>query len=365
MSPIALALLGIHVSVLAVLASNLVYLRRTKRDFVAPEAWPSVSVLIPARNEAQNLRRLLPSLLAQDYPALEVVVMDDGSEDATWDVIASHGRVRGLRGSGPPPGWVGKVHALHETARHATGEVFVFLDADAELKDAGALRRLVARFLAAEARATQAGQDGAATSGLSHLKGGGLLLTSLVPFAILSALPLPLVPRTKAPSLSALNGQCWLIRAAAYRRHQPHAAHPDEVLEDVQIGRYLKALGVRVELHDLRDELAVWMYGSLPEAWRGFRKNAYLVQGGTPLRFALAHGLYLAAFVLAPLASPWLLVSLYLLKGISDVLGRFPAWLPLLAPLTFLLGGALAIDSAVSHWAGRVRWKGRAVAERR
>ncbi len=352
-----LFLIGLHALFLSILAANLVYLWRTKHARIAPDLLPPVSVLIPARNEAENLRRLLPTLLAQDYPEVEIIVYDDGSEDETWSVIEEAG-VRGLRGDGPPPGWVGKVHALYQATRAATGAVYLFLDADAALKEEQALRRLVERHAAAEQRA---GTSGAVVSGLPQMRGGGLLLTSLVPFAILTALPLALIPRTKSPSLASLNGQCWLIGADAYHRHEPHAALPDEVLEDVKIGRYLKGKGMRVVFRDLRDDLEVWMYESLPDAWAGFRKNAYLLQGGTPLRFAVAQAVFWSAFILSPLVSPWFLVSLYALKAGTDTHGRFPLVTRLLAPVSLLLGGLLPFDSALGHWRGNVRWKDRVV----
>jgi glycosyltransferase involved in cell wall biosynthesis len=360
---LTIALAALHAVFLAVFATNVLYLRGARRARLVPAQWPHVSVLIPARNEAENLRRLLPTLARQDYPRFEVIVYDDGSDDETAAVIAeADGPVRGLRGEGPPPGWVGKVHALYQATRAAEGEVYLFLDADAALRDEHALRRLVEQFAAVEQKA---GAAGAVLSGLPRLRGGGSLLTSLVPFALMTGLPIALVPRIASPSLGSLNGQCWLIRADAYHRHEPHAALPDEVLEDVKIGRFLKARGMRLALRDLQDELDVWMYRSLAEAWAGFRKNAYLLQGGTPLRFLAAHGFYLGVFVLSPLVSPWFLVSLYALKAGSDAAARFPLGVRLLAPLSLLLGGLLPIDSAVSHWSGRVRWKGRHVARRR
>ncbi len=355
-------LAGLHALLWGVLLANLVFLRRTRRARTAPDAWPAVSVLIPARNEAENLRRLLPSLLAQDYPRFEVVVMDDGSEDDTGAVIAGFGerdeRVRGIRGEGPPPGWVGKVHALYRATRAATGDVFCFLDADAALADPGALRRLVARWAEVEAEGDGAG---AALTGLPRLRGGGKLLVSLVPLAVVSALPLALIPRTRAASLGSLNGQCWLVGAGTYREHEPHGALPAEVLEDVKIGRYLKRRGVRLALVDLRREATVWMYGSLGEAWRGFRKNAYLLQGGRPTSFLLVHGLYVLVWIVGPVLSPWLLASAWGLKATSDRAAGFPLWVSALAPASILLSALLPLDSAVSHWTGRVRWKGRAV----
>ena len=356
-------LAALHALFLAIFAANLLHLRRARSERAVPELWPRVSVLIPARNEAENLLRLLPTLARQDYPHFEVLVYDDGSEDGTWSVIErADGPVRGLRGEGPPPGWVGKVHALYQATRTADGDVYLFLDADAALCDEHALRRLVERFAATDRKA---GPSGGVLSGLLRLRGGGSLLTSLIPFALMTALPLTLIPRTKTPALAALNGQCWLIRADAYHRHEPHAALSDEVLEDVEIGRFLKGRGMRLALRDLQGEADVWMYRSLAEAWAGFRKNAYLLQGGTPLRFAAAQAVFWTLFLLPPLVSPWFLLSLYALKAGSDTVGRFPLGVRLLAPLSLLLGGLLPIDSAVSHWTGRVRWKGRKVGQAR
>jgi len=355
---------GLHAFSWGLLLANAAYLARTRSDRLRPARWPRVSVLVPARNEAENLRRLIPSLLAQDYPDFEAVVYDDGSEDGTGAVIADAAdpRIVALRGEGPPPGWVGKVHALYQATRRATGEVFVFLDADTALTDAGALRRLVERWAAVDAAS---GGAGGVLSGLPDLRGGGRLLVSLVPFALTTGLPMPFVSRTKMAALGSLNGQCWVIGADAYRRHEPHAAMPAEVLEDVQIGRFVKRKGMRLALRDLGGEVAVWMYGSHAEAWRGFRKNTYLIQGGTPARFVAVHGLYTLMHVLGPLRSRRLAASSWAMKAASDRTAGLPWRLAMLAPVSLLLAAVLPLDSAVSHWRGRVEWKGRSVARQR
>lgn len=350
----AYVLLGIHLVLLGIVAANLIYLRR-RAPAGRVGATPRVSVLIPARNEADNLRRLLPTLAAQDYPFFEVIVYDDGSEDGTGDVIRSFEgpRLRGLRGEGPPPGWVGKVHALYQATRHAGGERYLFLDADAALADPGALGRLVA--------AHEALPPSSVMTGLTRLRGGGLLLVSLVPSSVVGSLPWPLVRRLEAPSLGALNGQCWMIDAATYRRLEPHAALPAEVLEDVKIGRYLKGHGVVPVLADVQGEVSIYMYRDLADAWQGFRKNAYLLLGGRPLPFLLLYAYFLLVFVLAPLFSPWLLLTLYGLKATTDRRSGMPWWVTALAPVSFALGALLQLDSALSHLTGRVAWKGRKV----
>ncbi len=348
----------IHLGLWATLLPNLRNLRRRRhrrRVPPAPGPPPALSVLVPARNEARNLRRLLPSLLQQDHPDFEVIDYDDGSEDATWRVLQSFddARLRPLRGEGPPPGWVGKVHALHRAARIARGERYLFLDADAELTTPHALRRLAARF--------DALPEDSVLTGFTRLRGGAKLLVSLVPGIILTALPWPLVRRRRMPSLGALNGQCWMIGAADYRRLEPHAHVPGAVLEDVMIGRYLKRRGLTPVLCDVQCEVSVFMYDSFGDAWRGFRKNAYLILGGRPASFAVLFPLFLSAFVLGPLRSPRLLASLYGLKAVTDRISGFPWTVSLAAPLSYLLAAVLQLDSAFAHWTDRVRWKGRRV----
>jgi glycosyltransferase involved in cell wall biosynthesis len=343
-----------------VLLANAAHLRRTRRQPGPPPRLPRVSVLIPARDEAENIARLIPSLLAQAYPDFEVIVYDDDSTDGTGRIAGELGgdRVTVVRGEGPPAGWVGKVHALHQAAQRASGEILLFLDADAELRHRDALRSLVARWLLAEGAS---GGRGGVVTGLPRLAGGGELLVSLVPFALNIGLPMALVPRTRLASLASLNGQCWMIGAEAYRAHEPHAAMPDEVLEDVMIGRYLKRRGMRLELHDLGEEVCVHMYEDHGAAWAGFRKNVYLLQSGTVAGFLAIQGVFLMAFIAAPLLSGWLLFSAWLMKAVSDRLAGFDWQVPAMAPLSLLMGAVLPFDSAVSHWRGRVAWKGRNV----
>ena len=352
-----------HAGVLGVVSVNLWSFRRNRLRG-GPAAPVRVSVLVPARNEEATLPVLLPSVLAQRGVEFEVVVVDDASEDGTWAVLERHAdpRLVPVRSAGPPAGWVGKTHALHTAAARATGQVFVFLDADAALRDADALGRIVGRW-------QRQGGAGTALTGMPHYldRGPGALLTGLVPFAVAAGLPVPLVHRTASPALSALNGQVWAVGADDYRRLSPHAAHASEVLEDVMIGRYLKRSGVRLHLVDLQRDVAVRMYGSFGEAWRGFRKNAYLLGGGTPLRFALFFALYALVWVvpsvLWPVGPVGLvpLATLVFLKGLVDRWQGFPVWTTVCAPLVLALGAALQLDSALAHARGRVSWKGRSI----
>ena len=351
---IAPYLAGVHALIWCTLLANIIYLRK-KRIRVFLDHDPLVSILIPARNEEANLKRLVPSLLSQSYENLEVVIVDDGSTDGTWDVLQrfDDNRLRSVREEGPPAGWLGKPHACFVAASHATGERYLFLDADTELRDPNALRRIVERQSALPT-------DTVAT-GLPRLRGAAQILVSLVPNAILTGLPWPLVRPLRISSLGALNGQCWMIDADRYHDYEPHVEVKDKVLEDVEIGRYFKREGFTPALLDVRDEVTVYMYNSFGDAWKGFRKNAYLILGGSPIAFVGLYVFFFLTFVASPFIHPLFLPSVILLNATTDRLTRFSPVYSILAPVSYLLGSALQLDSAVSHWTGRVSWKGRRV----
>ena len=345
----------IHAGLWLTLLTNRLYLRRQRRIPLATPA-PKISVLIPARNEAAHLPRLLASLWVQDHPDFEVIVYDDGSTDATPALLAAETdpRLVRMRGEGPPPGWVGKVHALYGATRGANGSVFLFLDADAECKHPGTLRALAERHAALPALSVLTGIPDFSAS-------GGLALVSLVATSVLVGIPWGLTGRLPMAHLGALNGQVWMISAALYRAHEPHLAFRDAVLEDVRIGRMLRGAGVIPTLAPLHRDLWVRMYGSFGEAWAGFRKNAYLILGGRPWAFAIILPFYVLTFVAAAFMSPWLLASLVGLKAVADGAFGLPLWPALLGPVPFALSAVNALDSALAHARGRVQWKGRTV----
>ena len=352
LSPYLVPFLLIHAWLVVTLVGNLVHMARQRRR----AATPRVSVILPARNEERHLPRLLDSLFAQRYEDFEVVVYDDGSTDCTPEILAacSDSRLVRLRGEGPPPGWLGKPHALYEATRHATGDVFLFLDADAALAHPEALRELAERHAALPAPAVLTGVTNLRTS-------GAWLLVSMAAHAILTGLPWFVPRRVRLRSLGGVNGQVWMIDADVYRRFEPHAAVRDRILEDVEAGRYLRVQGVGLTIAPLARLVHVRMYEDYPDAWRGFRKNTYFMLGGTPLAFAVLLLVYVGTYLVAPFVTPWLLIPLVVTKAVTDVLCGLPVWHGLTAPLSHLLSVALALDSAHAYATGRARWKGRTV----
>jgi chlorobactene glucosyltransferase len=366
MMVVSLAATVLLAAMLAVALWNLASARRLENAGV-PSSRPVVSLLVPARNEEANLRALLPALLRLDYPKLEIVVLDDGSDDGTAAVVQEHAsrrraRLRLLPGCPPPPGWMGKSWACHQMAAAASGQVLVFCDADV-VPLPSALERTIA--------AMQSTDAGAATVIPRHQL-DGWMESAVVPMVaqlpVLALLPLALVPRVRAPSLSMANGQWLAFTRAAYAACGGHAAVRDTVLEDVALGRRVKAAGHRLLPLVSHSLVSVRMYRGSAALWEGFGKNVYALAGGRPATFAAA----LAVFSLVAIY-PWLgavlgvrgaLVPLALLAAVRAcgvLLFRHGIRSALLHPAGSILLTAIALKSFVGTRRGTMEWKGRRI----
>lgn len=244
--------------------------RDTAPDTV-PE--PTVSLLVPARNEAGNVGTCVAGLIAQDLPDVEVLLLDDASDDdtaalarAAFAAAPDRFRWRVVGGDGPPPGWIGKTWACEQLATLAHGEWLFFLDADTRLAPEGARRAVAA------ARAT--GAD--VVSFLPRYRGAHWVNRLVVPWLyhfLVALVPLPEVTRWLHPRLAIANGQALLVQRAAYERLGGHAAVRADVVEDVSLAIAAKRRGLRVALADGSAWLECVMYRDAGDAARGFLRN--------------------------------------------------------------------------------------------
>lgn len=263
-----------------------------------PDPAPRVSLLVPARNEARSIAACVYSLLAQQYPNFEVLVLDDGSTDGTSAILArlveeAGGRLRVLQGELLPPGWSGKNWACHQLARAAdpTSEYLLFTDADTTHAPAA-----LPRVLGAAAR------DGLALLSLMPRQEvgswGERLVVPLLALQILGYLPLPLAERWRWPTMAAANGQYLFFNRAAYEASGGHAAHPQQLAEDVILAQQVKVAGGRVRLANGAGLVRCRMYHSTTQVIAGFRRSfAAGLRWNAPL---------LAAMILFNLLAYWL-----------------------------------------------------------
>ena len=230
---------------------------------------PSVSVLIPARNEAANIGEAVGCVLASRDVEIELVVMDDGSTDATPAILCAitDGRLRVATGAGLPPGWSGKQHACAALARLATHELMVFVDADVRLAP-DALSRM-AGFMQRHGMALASGFPRQITRSWSEI-----LLLPLIHFLLLGYLPLVRMQRSLSPGLGAGCGQLFIARADAYARAGGHAAIRASLHDGLTLPRAFRRAGLMTGLFDASHFATCRMYADAAGVWEGLTKNA-------------------------------------------------------------------------------------------
>jgi len=240
--------------------------------FPAPDlnqgSLPAVSVIIPARNEADRIGDCIASVVAQELADMRVLVMDDRSSDRTAEVAlhASQGdlRIQVRRVDALPPGWGGKSHALWVGAKHADAEWLLFLDADARVHPGGIAAALALAQQTAADLLSLWPRDGSITF-------WERLLVPLCGAMIVIWYGRNTQPNTP-PSAAFANGQFLLIRRSAYDAIGGHAAVRDALVEDIPLARLAQARGFRVVSVLGRDICTVRMYRSLGEIVSGWRR---------------------------------------------------------------------------------------------
>lgn len=262
-----------------------------------PPRWPSLSIVVAARNEAGTIEAALGTLLSVDYPDLQIIVVDDRSDDATGEIIdraaGRDARVQTVHVTELPDGWLGKVHALSVGAARAEGEWLLLTDADVHLR-ADALRRAVAF---AEAR----GLDHLAV--LPRLETSSLLVEAMVA-AFLRIFPVAMKvwavsdPKSRAfIGVGAFN----LVRRAALDQTQGFEWLRLEVADDAGLGLLLKSAGFRSAAARGPGLVSVEWYRSLADMARGAEKGYAPIGHCRPWRMWII-GLALTLLELAPLA---------------------------------------------------------------
>ncbi len=234
-------------------------------------AWPRVSIVVAGRNEELHVEEAMRSLLALDYPDLEVVAVDDRSTDGTGAVLrrvaAGDARLRPVSIRELPGGWLGKNHALHRGAAEASGELLLFTDADVVFEPS-TLKRAVRYMRERELDLLTASPE-------LVVRGFGVGIF-LVTFALFfSMFSRPWRARGPSPRDHVGVGAFNLVRADLYRRsggHEPIRMRPDD---DMKLAKHLKKAGGREELVFGRGLMRVAWYSTVREAVRGLEKNAF------------------------------------------------------------------------------------------
>lgn len=335
---------------------------------------PSLSVVVPARNEERSIERCVRSLLAQTADDLEVIVVDDRSEDATPAILqrltGESPRLRVIAGAPLPEGWVGKPWAMAQGARAARGAWLLFTDADTWHAPAACTSTL------AFALANRADALSIATYQELGTLGERAVLPTIMGLILIASGSMEELNDPADPEHALANGQYLLVSRDAYDALGGHEALRGEIVEDVEFARRVKYDGrFRLLIAGGEELVRVRMYRSLREIWNGFTKNMYVgARGDLGLLAGVAASIALLSVVPAALAAdavarkrPWRAIEalLCLANGIAvQAHGfrntRLPRRLAWWAPVGYAVCGAIVMNSTFRVLSGRgVEWRGR------
>jgi chlorobactene glucosyltransferase len=348
-----------------------------------PQSPPRVSVVIPARNEARNIERCVRSVLTNDYPDFEVIVVDDQSIDGTGDIakrIAStDARLRVTQTGAPPAGWFGKQWACQTGADEAAGEIILFADADTTHR-----HDLITRSVNAMLRRNA---DLFSVMGQQEL---GSFWERMIQPQVFSILLTRYggsesITRSRFAKNKIANGQCLFVRRATYTDLGGHAIVKSHVADDMMMAQRYFERGKKVVIEQGVDQLSTRMYTSLGELIAGWGKNVFaggrdavpmgrLGQLLFPLSlisapvFGIVPALILLVSIVSPLPAPLILfasiseAALILFFGLMYLKMRQSPLYALITPL----GAAVTayIFARAIFRGGRVTWKGRSYVSR-
>jgi chlorobactene glucosyltransferase len=346
-----------------------------------PEDGPLISICVPARNEERNVLRCVGAILAQTYPRIEVIVLDDRSTDSTpqivSDLAASEPRLRMISGSQLSSGWAGKPHALVQAVAHAQGDWLCFIDADT--------------FVTPHALAAVYASTVETKADMFTIMTGQIMMTfwerAVLPLVMLG-LSIGFSPRkVNDPDRkdAIANGQFILIKRDVYTAIGGHEAIKDSIVEDKDLAVMVKNSGYRLVVADGRQVASTRMYTSFPELWEGWTKNIYLGLRDEPGLLLLGvFGAFLA--ITAALLLPgWVILGISLAGASGDMKGflvlveavllwgyliywrargsremGIPTWYALTTPIGAGVFAAMMVTSTWNVLSGKgVTWKGR------
>lgn len=346
-----------------------------------PTDAPLISVCVPARNEERNIRACVESILAQDYPNFEVIILDDRSTDRTAEILRQleiqDSRLKVIHGSELPNGWAGKPHALFQASAVARGEWLCFVDADTFLSPN--------TLSACYAKAIETKADMFTIMTFQVL---GSFWEKVVMPIVMTALSVGFSPRkvNDPDSKDAIaNGQFILIKRSVYDAIGGHERVKNQIVEDKAIAEQVKWNGYRLIVANGYSVARTRMYTSLPEMWQGWTKNIYLgLSDRSTLMLLGAFGAFLA--LVAALILPfwpllgifwylqgggWLALAvivkslilwamiIYARARVSRGMGISP-WYALTLPLGAGMFAAMMLTSTWRVLSGKgVTWKGR------
>ncbi len=350
---------------------NRLLIPRLPKSAPDDEPLPSLSVVIPARNEASGIEAAVISHCSQDYPNLQVVVCDDGSTDETPQILAKlQKRFANLvivKGTEPLDGWLGKPNAMREALEAASGEIILFVDADVRYAP-GVHRRAAVEM-------ERGGHDFLLL--LSTLEGKGLepLVTSFLDAFALYSVPTFLANCRLLRWFAFGAGSGNLVRRETLEAAGGIESIKSEVVDDVALGKKIKGWRGRFRFVTAFGDVRVRMYPSFKASIHGFTKNLYSAFDRNVLFGSAGFAADAAVHVAPPLALALSAVlpscSLLFIPALASTAAGFfcnlqvsmwsgqPWWIAFLFPARTAVWIYIFLRSTANYRRSGISWRGR------
>jgi chlorobactene glucosyltransferase len=372
-------LIILFIIVLMVIAYiNLRSLRKLS-EYTRINTFPRISVLIPARNEENKIGPCVKSLLDQDYPNYQVIVLDDNSDDRTAEILetirSKDKRLQVIQGKTLPPGWLGKHWACHQLYLAADGEYLMFTDSDT----------VHTPQTLANSAAAMAEENADMISIIPRHILGSLSEKLVMPFFALGVFAVvPLLSRFRPKSVTNMSssGKLMLFRRRAYKLSGGFEGIRQNVLDDLELPKRIKAAGFRYRLFDGTNNVSCRMYHNFKEVHEGLAKNMFAsYQYSVPLfiltwvwiLFAAWQPIITLYYYKVPQYPPTLahglaaisIIGLMLLWAVYFQRFKLPIYMVILYPVSVILMGAISTSSMILTLSGRATWKDRKMPTRK
>jgi chlorobactene glucosyltransferase len=335
---------------------------------------PFVSVLVPARNEEDNIKACVQSLLQQKYPEYEVLILDDHSTDQTRSILneisSTSPRVKVLTGQPNPNGSLGKNWACTQLAQQSQGEILFFTDADTIHRPETLATVVAAMF----------GEQADLLTGYPRqlvLTWGERFLVPFFSWVVMSFFPLGLAYKIPSPIFTNAVGQMIAVKRESYLSIDGHAGLRHSIVDDLALVKAFHLSGLRWRVIQIADLISCRMYLNSREALEGFTKNLFAAFEFRLLPYLFSFA-WLAIMFLEPLAvallkatgkldqaEPWTLATWLILSLLIWIIPyrnlKIPVWLALMFPATVLSISYTALRSLWLSLTGKLTWKGRPI----
>lgn len=333
--------------------------------------WPSLSVIVPARNESTSLPLTLPSWLGQGYPESEIILIDDESSDGTAacakGISSQTGRnVKVICGTPPPTGWTGKLWALEQGVRASTGEWLLFTDADI-FHSPGLWCGLVAKAL---------NERRVMVSLMALLDTHGLWARLLIPAFVYffhGMYPFKSVQNLLS-KVSAAAGGCILISRQALDKIGGITGYSNALIDDIALARKIKDAEMPLCLSLTKSVVSVRPYRRLGDVWNMVARNAFaqlkyswLALGGTVVGLVVLFLVPVAGictFMAGTISQVTILssgLSIFMMALMYVPTLRFfglNVWRAFTLPIAGAFYFAMTVSSAINYLFGRHEWRG-------